>query len=399
MKKVGILHNKDLLFKGNRTLQVAFFVMLFTCLWSNLSIYVIVIFTVLAIPILPIKNYVDKTAICLGLFSVFYCLPMLYWGITSLFNFVSYLLCPFVFYIYGKYVAAKLSPWDTLSSFIGIGILLFSGVLYISVMQDIKQNGFVNVMRALPIWGMDVENDSLSATLYGIVASLGFVGLPIFLVKTEVKQSMKLLYLLLFVLSLVSVVHLVNRTGLVVTLACFICVSVYSFRGRKSYTLLVGGLVLILTIIVIYPYLISPDVFEAYSNRNQGIGEINTAGGRMGKCGVVLQNIFRFPFGWDVEEPQYGYAHNLWIDIARVSGIIPFVFFLIVTFMSYYKLLKMLMLKDMAITPLILGLHICFFLSLFVEPVIEALPLYFYLYLMLWGIQNEVYVLLRRKMI
>ena len=119
----------------------------------------------------------------------------------------------------------------------------------------------------------------------------------------------------------------------------------------------------------------------------------------MGKWGVGLQNIFRFPFGWDVEEPQYGYAHNLWIDIARVSGIIPFVFFLIVTFMSYYKLLKMLMLKDMAITPLILGLHICFFLSLFVEPVIEALPLYFYLYLMLWGIQNEVYVLLRRKMI
>ena len=135
---------------------------------------------------------------------------------------------------------------------------------------------------------------------------------------------------------------------------------------------------------------INQNVIDAYTNRNEGGSSVSSVGGRWDMWTDGIQNVFRYPLGWDVEGAQYGYAHNLWIDVARVSGILPFLCFLMATLISYGKLFKLLRSKDMTIVPLLLGLNVCFFLSTFVEPVVEAIPLYFYLYMMLWGIQNAV---------
>ena len=392
MSKGHLLNNSGLygLFKGNWILQTVYFVVLFTSIWSNVSIYIIFVFCLLSLLILPIRKYVDKTVIFLVLFSIFYCLPLIFFGVDSWFNFASYLLCPVIFYMYGKYVVDKLKESKLIALFLAVSILLFSIVLYLSAIQDIAQNKFVNITRSFSIWGMDGGQDSLSATLYGLVASLGLVGLSVFFARTALTKGVKGVFLLLFVLSMLTVLHLVNRTGIVIAVACVFCVSAYCSQGRIWRLLGCGLLVFMLVLLLIELNVIDQNVVDAYANRNEGIGEVNTAGGRWDKWVDGIQNVLKYPLGWDVEAPQYGYAHNLWIDIARISGFLPFLCFLIVTFISYGKLLKLLRLKDMTIVPLLFGLNVCFFLSSFVEPVIEAIPLYFYLYLMLWGVQNAV---------
>lgn len=378
------------LFKGNWILQTVYFVVLFTSIWSNVSIYIIFVFCLLCMLTLPIRRYADKTVVFLGLFSFFYCIPILFAGVDSWFNFASYLLCPVIFYIYGKYMVDKLETPKSLTVFFTVSILLFSIVLYISVFQDIVQGGFVNVTRSFSIWGMDGGQNRLAATLYGLVSSLGLVGLSVGFTRMVLPKKLKGMFLLLFVLSMLTVLHLVNRTGIIVAMLCVFCVSVYCSQGKIWRLLVVGLLVCILVLLLIELNIINQDVVDAYTNRNEGIGKVNTAGGRLDKWIDGVQNIFRYPLGWDIEAPQYGYAHNLWIDIARISGILPFFVFLIVTLISFGNLIKLLKLKDMTMVPLLLGLNICFFLSSFVEPVIEAIPLYFYLYLMLWGVQNAV---------
>ena len=66
------------LFKGNWILQTVYFVVLFTSIWSNVSIYIIFVFCLLCMLTLPIRRYADKTVVFLGLFSFFivyqYCL-------------------------------------------------------------------------------------------------------------------------------------------------------------------------------------------------------------------------------------------------------------------------------------------------------------------------------------
>lgn len=392
MSEMRLLNNSGLhgLFKGNWILQTLYFVVLFTSIWSNVSVYIIVVFCLLGMLILPIRKYLDKTAVLLGLFSVFYCIPILFAGVGSWFNFASYLLCPVIFYIYGKYVVDKLRESKLIALFFAVSILLFSIVLYVSAIQDIIQNKFVNITRSFSIWGMDGGQDSLSATLYGLVASLGLVGLSVAFTRTVLTKSVKGMFLLLFVLSMLTVLHLVNRTGIVIATVCVFCVSTYCSQGKVWRLLMVGLLVFVSFLLLIELNVINQNVIDAYTNRNEGGSSVSSVGGRWDMWTDGIQNVFRYPLGWDVEGAQYGYAHNLWIDVARVSGILPFLCFLMATLISYGKLFKLLRSKDMTIVPLLLGLNVCFFLSTFVEPVVEAIPLYFYLYMMLWGIQNAV---------
>ena len=372
-------------------------IVLFSCIWAGLSTYILFIFTILMLLSLPFRIYFDKTAIFLSVFSFFYCLFLLFSNIISWFNFVSYLLCPTCFYILGKYVTDRFRTPQNIALFWCISILLFSFVLYISALQDISQKGFVNITRSFPIWGMNTEHDFLSATLYGLVASLGLAGLPVFLYKTSLNRVAKYIFLLLFILSLATVIHLVNRTGLVIAFVCLFVVTAYKFQKHAFKLLLAGLMIFVLVIGLLKLGIIDQAVFDAYSDRNEGVGEVGTAGGRLERWTAALQNLFKYPFGWNLDAPEYGYAHNLWLDIARVSGIFPFIFFVVATVISYRKFFRLLKLKDQAIVPLLLGLNVCFLLSAMVEPVIEAVPLYFYLYLMLWGMQNRVYCLLKSK--
>ena len=385
------------LFKGNWILQIMYFIMLFVSIWGYLTTYIVFVFCMLGLLCVPFKKYINKEASLLLLFSVFYCLSLLLSEVESWFNFASYLLGPVIFYVYGNWIVGKLRTPQNIALFWSISILLFSFVLYISALQDISQKGFVNITRSFPIWGMNTEHDFLSATLYGLVASLGLAGLPIFLYKNPLNRIAKYIFLLLFVLSLATVIHLVNRTGPVIAFVCLFVVTAYKFQKHAFKLLLAGLMIFVLVIGLLKLGIIDQAVFDAYSDRNEGVGEVGTAGGRLERWTAALQNLFKYPFGWNLDAPEYGYAHNLWLDIARVSGIFPFIFFVVATVISYRKFFRLLKLKDQAIVPLLLGLNVCFLLSAMVEPVIEAVPLYFYLYLMLWGMQNQVYSIMYQE--
>ena len=373
------------LFGCNKILLIFYFIMLFVSLWSNFSIYTICIFCAIAYVVIPLRRYIDKTAIFLFLFSSYYCLLLLFLGVGSWFKFVSYLLSPLIFYIYGKYIVDKLTSFQRLAVFLCISIFLFSMVLYVSAMQDIIQNGFVNVHREFYIWGINNNDESWSATLYGIIASLGLVGLPLVIVK-NIGLIVKLVFLLLSILSLTTVIHLVNRTGIVVECICFFTVGIYILKEKKNRILELGILMLLIFIMLSNFLCIDSDIFEAYSHRNEG----SIDGERFDRWIDGMQNFIKYPLGWVLESTQYNYVHNLWLDIARVSGFIPFIFFLVATLLSYRDFFKLLHSNDMMIIPVLLGINVCFFLTSMVEPIIEAVPLYFYLYLMIWGIQNRI---------
>lgn len=372
------------LFRCNWILLIVYFVMLFVSLWSDFAIYTICVFCMIAYIVIPLRRYIDKTAIFLFLFSTYYCLLLLFIGAGSWFKFVSYLLCPLIFYIYGKYIVDKLISFQNLAVFLCISISLFSVVLYISAIQDIIQNGFINIHREFYIWGINNTDESWSATLYGIIASLGLVGLPLVIVK-NIGLIVKAVFLLLSILSLATVLHLVNRTGIVVECICFFIVGIYVLKEKENRILKLGILMFLIFIILSNFLCVDSDIFEAYSHRNEG----SMDGERFDRWIDGIHNFVKYPLGWVLESTQYNYVHNLWLDIARVSGFIPFVFFLVATLLSYCDFLKLLRSNDMIIIPLLLGINICFLLTSMVEPIIEAVPLYFYLYLMIWGIQNR----------
>ena len=107
----------------------------------------------------------------------------------------------------------------------------------------------------------------------------------------------------------------------------------------------------------------------------------------MGKDGGVLNNV-RFTAqrnvlkalpshlmgGMDKSVIGYNYAHNVWLDMAKLTGVIPFAVFSIYTLVTLYELIRFIVMKEISTdTKLIVtGMYVVFFLYYLVEPAMEA---------------------------
>lgn len=380
------------MYKKNYIYGSVFFVMVFCSIW-NVSIYIIAFFCIISFFYLPLKRYMDRTFFMLFLFSFFYVLLLLLQGnVVSWFSLFSYLIAPLIFYSLGGYVVDCCSYPKQIVAFIFILILLYSLVLYISAFIDIIDGGFLNINRSFSVYNIydGADELSLNATLYGLVASLGLSGFGWFFVRNIGSLSIRVGFLFLSIFSLITVLHLINRTGIVVFIASFLSVIIFCFKKKIHILFAICVVFVVVLVSLFYFNVLDQTILDAYVNRNQNIGQVQTFGGRTDKWFIGIQNLIDYPFGWyDSAHPNF--VHNLWLDIARVGGVIPFVFFTLATVFSYSRMIKLLKLNEIQISPLLLGLNVCFLLSSMVEPVIEAMPLYFYLYILLWGMQNRIY--------
>ena len=125
------------------------------------------------------------------------------------------------------------------------------------------------------------------------------------------------------------------------------------------------------------------ELLELYTERNE---DFATAGNRTNRWSYAIEQLFKYPFGW--YDGTIYHVHNMWLDIARISGIIPF---LILAYFAGKNIIGSFVLIKRYNTPLMylmLGLNVCFFTSCFVEPIVGGI--HFMLYCMLWGFQTTL---------
>jgi hypothetical protein len=127
--------------------------------------------------------------------------------------------------------------------------------------------------------------------------------------------------------------------------------------------------------------------FNILNERNPE--HLRSASGRTGIWLTSIGNITKQPFGW--ENPEFSYAHNLWLDVSRVAGIIPFIFLCIFT-ISCINLIR----KTLKISPTnhyfnitILVFFAGFMAVFFVEPVIEGMYMLFLIFCFFIGILSS----------
>ena len=136
---------------------------------------------------------------------------------------------------------------------------------------------------------------------------------------------------------------------------------------------------------------------EAYNTREQVEGgSLIDFGNRGWRWIDSIQRIITDPFGWS-GKTTYNYAHNLWLDVAMLCGIIPFTFLVLATMRSVRLLISLKSLKKDPIVASMIALYVCFFLTSFVEPVMIGFDVYFYLFCMLWGMQQSYHIIQYNK--
>ena len=254
--------------------------------------------------------------------------------------------------------------------------------LFILTFQDVQLVGVVNVSREM-MGDLD-SSDSLAATLYGMMSSVGIACIASLFAKRQ-SLGIRLIYILLSLLSLFVVIHLVNRTGLIVFITCLIAALVVSTNMKLSKIIPLLILMGMVIFVVLKTGIIADDIFNAYMDREMSVsGDASQLGGRSDIWADAFNKLVTHPFGWE----RVRYAHNLWLDIARVGGWLALLLFVIPTFKWIRGLFC---LAHKATTPfvlIILSINAAMLLSSFVEPVIEGSVLFFSLLMMMWGVTD-----------
>lgn len=368
----------------NKILFLLFVLVLYNSILVGTSYYTMA-FCVMAMITIPVRKYIDKQAAWLIAFSILYSLMLVMLDISSS-HIPLYLSAPLLFYCYGMYVVDNLQSRKAILEFVAIVVFFFSLVTYYTCIIDIGSIGLINPSRTMGRSG--VEDAEMAATLYGLNVSLGLACLFGFL-SIEKKERTLLHYLLpiSFALSLLTTVHLVNRTGLV--LVCFSLI-IFLFYSKKSSK---ATWIILIFVAALFAYLSTKSDFasilDAYTSRGEVEGHgLSDAGSRTEKWMDALSRLFSSPFGW-YKDINYTFTHNMWLDVARLTGITPFIAIVGATIVGYNDTLHLYRIKNDYLVLTLISIQVVFFLECFVEPVMEGFDLFFYLMCMFFGIQRQ----------
>ena len=304
--------------------------------------------------------------------------------IGSGFIILSHLVAPVAFYRFGRWLMTLFYDNTDRLRFVFFSILCYLLPLLLLTLQDILLVGIINETRVML---NDLGRDNtLAATLYGLMSSVGIGCIAAIFMKQE-KPFLKIGYITLSLLSMMVVIHLVNRTGVIIFFASIIVSFFISTRMRLSQIIPALFIVCLLTFIIFKSGLISPDVIDAYANREiSSAASATEFGGRSVIWADALRKLFSNPFGWE----RVRYAHNLWLDIARVGGWLALFPFVIVSLVFFKNIIKILIRKSECFDILIITILFSMFLNSCVEPVIDGSMLFFSLLLMFNGMAKNL---------
>jgi hypothetical protein len=299
---------------------------------------------------------------------------------------------PSLLYLVGKYVSVNYKNHQIWVFFMFFITFAFSLIPTISLLLQVQENGFIEGTRSMYlIWDQSFE---ISATGLGSYFALNMASIGLINVKknTKTERNIVIGIVILFVLSLVCVLRLGSRTQLVLAIVSLLGTFLLNFRQSSflKNVLFIASLSA-LTFYLVNNFDENADVMKFYSDRlNNEEAGIGSVGGRTEKWMSALESIISDPFGWELS--RFGYAHNLWLDVARVAGVVPFIALVLFTFSSIQTWLKSLKIlkNDLFLRSYIFIYFTSIILLFNVEPIMEGMYLLFLLFCMFVGLISGI---------
>lgn len=340
-----------------------------------------------------IAKNLDGDVFLLTLFSVIYAIFYAFEPLAGIQYIAIYALFPQSFYLLGKYLVNNIKDSKTLFVILFYIASIFSISAVISVFLNFREGGFAQLDRTIPMFWNDQPT---SATIMGGFLTLNMC-IPAILIAGHRQISIlnKIIAALLFVISLICAIRLGSRTQLVIFLFTSIVSVLYIFPRQtykqNMYLLFFLG-VCIAFILRNVSFDLNADWLTTFAGRmSGGVGEVTSGGGRTERWIKSFEYLFSHPLGWEAKE--FGYSHNMWLDVLRAGGIIPFLLLIIYTVKSIFQIKKAVLLnqKNNLINGQILFYGIAFLLLFMVEPIFEGLFSLFVVFCLYKGIVNKYY--------
>ncbi len=284
-------------------------------------------------------------------------------------------LFPAFFYLLGKFLLIKHPSQSDLRNILFLLALAFTITSLVSVLLDLVKGGFAQTGRLIEnFWtGKKIKSTGMAGYLTYVLT------IPALIIGSNEKaQKLKQVILIgLYLISLICVFRLGSRTGIVITFLSFgigIVIHMYLKSAKKNLQLFFR-LVLALSIFILFvPINLESKYFSTLGHRLQskGTSSNESAGGRTELWKNAIENFQKHPLGWQAKK----HSHNLWLDVAKVGGIIPFMLLLIFNFRNLKNIKKLLALKKdntyLEIKLIFALFTLAPFIQFSVEPIVEG---------------------------
>lgn len=339
------------------------------------------------------RQLIDQNLIFIFLFSIFYTIILFInkFDVQSKTITVGYLIFPSLFYFIGKYLVSKYNSILTIY-FVILGICLFFSVLpFLANVRSVIENGFMQDRNIRMFW-MD-EGQVRAATGVGSYFAINLALLPLIFVpkRTATEKKLAIFLIVLFGIAFFSILNMSNRTGLGITI--FSLLALILVPNRNQTKIIFSVILFIFIIIILYisdawgiRLWFENSVFFARLNNT----DINEQGSRflIWKYAFITLSNNLYGYTYDFRSIiGAGYAHNLWLDVGLKTGIIPLFLLLIFTLSAGINIIKIVFNNkyDIFLRVLICGLGIGFYLTFFVEPIIEGMLIMFFVFCLCFG--------------
>lgn len=334
--------------------------------------------------------YLDRDFVFLSLFAMVYALFYMFDTEKAGVQFIFiYAFFPGFFYLFGKYlVVPKMATGHLVFLFFAIGFL-FSLSALVSVVVNLREGGFVQLGRDIPMLGTGVPK---KATLMAAYLTFNMCLPIIYLIRQrKIPIILQLVAGGIFMASLLSIFRLGSRTQLVICLLAIVISLLFVVPRQTAKANAKLGLFVALVVIVVLQFGLlnmDADYFSVLGARLQESDNTASAGGRTGLWAQALGNLFAHPLGW--AGPGVRFAHNLWLDVARYAGLIPFVLLVLFTVRSLRNTYKAIRKNpnELLLNTTLLNFTLASLLIFFVEPVMEGLFFLFTLFCLFQGMIN-----------
>ncbi len=300
----------------------------------------------------------------------------------------SLLLLPVSLYLAGKSVGIRMADESGIIKILLLISFLLSFQTIISIIINIYDNGFVYASRNIELIGSEGIQVSATVLAGNLVVAISLIGL-IFCNGQAVSPIYKIAILILVTLSMVSVLRLGSRTQLLIGV-----VSILSgyLLNRKSGHLLLNTIFFTLVAVVVFFVVRSLDdlnLFNYYLDRlDDNSASVGSAGGRTTRWLGAFSLMASHPFGWDLA--VLGFAHNLWLDAARVGGVPAFLFMCLFSIIALYLTARVIYARrqNRAFVTAVACLTSGFYLLFVVEPILDGFIYVFSAYCAFLGVLN-----------
>lgn len=255
-------------------------------------------------------------------------------------------------------------------------ILSLSLVAIISIYRDIIINGFEDNLRSIDYFYS--PGSSISATVMGGYLYLGTIAASFIFFKSKYR----IFYILYTLLIFFAAVRLGSRTLMILLFMNIIIGYVFFFKFNiRQIIITIIGCGLSIRYIYLKQDLLLTYFNDRLEDSQSGFG---TAGGRLEKWSYALNTLLEHPLGWELTND--GYAHNIFLDAARVGSILSlftlaiWFFFILGKFAKRFSNFKFKYVKVFYLAFFVVAL-----ISFNVEPILDGFAYFLATFLFILG--------------